>query len=144
MSQSTINFFQYCSSGPNFSNFVFEVQLKIIKGDGGGVIFRANTSSNSFYLFYVGRDGSYRLFLCNGRCDKTLLNSNSSAIKQGLNKTNLIDVIAQQSTIGLYVNHQLIDNVKDSTYSSGQIGFIAFPWYYPTEVEYSNVKVWAM
>jgi len=132
---------RYCA--PNYSNFVYEVQMKIIKGDYGGVIFRANTSSDDFYVFLVGQNGSYQLFLCAGtQCNKTLLYSISSAIKQGLNQTNLIAVIAQRNAIGLYVNHQLINSVEDNTYRSGQIGVTANALYNPTEVVYSNAKVW--
>jgi len=125
--------------------------MKIIKGDGGGIILRANTSNNDFYVFLVGQDGSYQLFLCAvNDCNNTKLSGTSSAIKQGLNQTNLIAVIAQKSTIGLFVNHQLIDSVNDNTYSSGLIGVIAIPGLpsasngHPTEVVYSNAKVWTV
>jgi serine/threonine protein kinase len=147
VSESDPKYFQYCT-GPSFSNFVFEVQMKIIKGDAGGVIFRADTSNNDFYVFLVGQDATYQFFLCTSTdCNKMLLNSISSAIKFGLNQTNLIAVVAQGSTIGLYVNHQLIDSADDNTYSSGQIGVIAYPYGgsgNPTEVVYSNAKVWTV
>ncbi len=146
VSQSDTNYFHSCAAtSTDFSNFVFEVQMKIIKGDGGGVIFRAYSTSTNLYVFFVGQDGSYQLFLCAGNdCNKTILSSTGSAIKQGLNQTNLIAVQAQGSAIGLYVNHQFIDSVDDSTYSSGQIGVIAYPYSNgnPTEVVYSNAKVW--
>jgi hypothetical protein len=149
VSQANTNYFQYClANTPTFSNFVFEVQMKIIKGDAGGVIFRANTHSNDFYVFLVSQDGTYQLFLCTTtNCTNSLLYSSSPAIKLGLNQTNLIAVLAQKSTIGLYVNHQLIGSVDDNTYSSGQIGVIALPWGsngHPTEVMYSNAKVWTL
>jgi len=119
--------------------------MKIIKGDGGGIIFRAHTSYNRFYVFLVGQNGSYQLFLCTGdQCNKILIDSSSSAINQGLNQTNLVAVIAQKSTIGLYVNHQLIGSVVDNTFSSGQIGVTAISWLNPTEVVYSNAKVWTV
>ncbi|HXZ05776.1 MAG TPA: hypothetical protein VEH81_13155, partial [Ktedonobacteraceae bacterium] len=74
------------------------------------------------------QNGSYQLFHCTGdQCNKILIDSSSSAINQGLNQTNLVAVIAQNSTIGLYVNHQLIGSVVDNTFSSGQIGVTAMP-----------------
>ena len=144
VSQSNTNYFNYCAASTNFSNFVFEVQMKIIKGDAGGVIFRAHTKDNKFYVFYAGQDGSYEIFFCAANTCSTLTTGTSSAIKQGLNQTNFIAVIAQRSTIGLYVNHQLINHLDDSTYSSGQIGVIALPYRSgnPTEVAYNNAKVW--
>jgi serine/threonine protein kinase len=148
VSQSNTHYFQDCPGGPYFSNFVFEVYMKIIKGDAGGVIFRANTSDTDFYVFVVGQDGTYQLFLCVGNdCNRTIRGGTSSAIKQGLNQTNLIAVVAQTSTIGLFVNHQLLDSVDDNTFSSGLIGVIALPWAsngHPTGVVYSNAKVWTV
>jgi len=47
----------------------------------------------------------------------------------------------------LYVNHQLIDKVTDSTYTSGRIGFDADTLAtngHPTEVVFSNAKVWTL
>jgi serine/threonine protein kinase len=138
----------YCTARPSFSNFIFEVQMKIIKGDAGGVIFRANTLGNYFYVFAVNQYGVYQVFLRAGYDGVlTMAGGASLAIKRGLNQTNLISVIAQGRTIGLYVNHQLIDSVNDNTYSSGQIGVIAYPYGNsgnPTEVVYSNVKVWTI
>jgi serine/threonine protein kinase len=146
--KSDINQFQYCTAGPSFSNFIFEVQMKIINGGSGGVIFRDNTSNNDFYVFEVGQYGNYQLFLCtDSQWYFTILNSTSPAIKQGLNQTNLIAVIAQGNSIGLFVNHQLIDSVNDNTYSSGQIGVMADPIGgngYSTEVVFSNAKVWTV
>ena len=142
------NQFQYCTAGPSFGNFIFEVQMKLINGGSGGVIFRDNTSNNDFYVFEVGQYGNYQLFLyTDSQWYSTILNSTSPAIKQGLNQTNLIAVIAQGNSIGLFVNHQLIDSVNDNTYSSGRIGVIVDPIGgngYPTEVVFSNAKVWTV
>ena len=140
VSQTDPNYLTWCSATTtDFSNFVFEVQMKIIKGDVGGIIFR-----NSVYTFDVGQDGSYQLLVCASTCTSPR-SFNSSAIKVGLNQTNLIAVSAQGSAIGLYVNHQLIDSLDDSTSSSGQIGVIASPSNNnPTEVVYSNAKVWTL
>ncbi len=146
--KSDINQFQYCTADPSFSNFIFEVQMKIINGGSGGVIFRDNSSNNDFYVFEVGQYGNYQLFFCtDSQWYFTKLNSTSPAIKQGLNQTNLIAVIAQGNSIGLFVNHQLIDSVNDNTYSSGRIGVIVDPIGGngdPTEVVFSNAKVWTV
>ena len=44
VSESTNGSTENCRGGPNFSNFAYQVQMRIIKGDGGGVSFR-NTGS---------------------------------------------------------------------------------------------------
>ncbi len=145
-------FNSYCiANSHNFSNFAYEVQMQIIQGDGGGIIFRANnTGANAtFYLFTVDVTGHYEIFLCppdNTRCQVLVTSTFSSAIKQGLNQTNIIAVVAQGSTMTLYVNHQQVRSFTDSTSNHGQIGVVAFPFFitggHPTEVVYSNAKVW--
>jgi serine/threonine protein kinase len=140
-----------CNAGlTNFSNFAYEVQMKIIKGDAGGLMFRVVTTMNANYVFFVSQNGTYSLYLYRGAASSnvTTLTSNfSSAIKRGLNQVNLIAVVAKGRTITLYVNHQQIDSVNDSTYQQGQIGLVAgsiagTPT--PTIVVYSNAKVWTI
>jgi hypothetical protein len=45
----------------------------------------------------------------------------------------------------VYLNHQQLINVSDSTYSHGRFGLMANTYVNggsPTEVAYSNLKVW--
>jgi len=55
---------------------------------------------------------------------------------------NLIAVVAKGNSITLYVNGQNIGSVSDSTYSQGEIGVAADDVSNPTEVVFSNAKVW--
>jgi hypothetical protein len=140
----------YCLAGAtNFSDFAFEAQMQIIKGDAGGLDFRVASTypTNKLYAFYIGQDGSYYLNRQNATDNPLLTSGSNAAIHQGLNQTNLIAVVAQGSTIMMYVNHQLITKVTDSTFTSGQIGVEADPILpngHPTEVVFSNVKVWRL
>ncbi len=147
ISQPNVQSAYFCSS-PNsdFSNFVFEVQMTIIKGDCGGIFFRADNTTGKFYSSFVCADGTYALGLYTGSFQvKPLKNFTlSGAINRGLNQTNLIAVGADGSTITLYINHQQIFRVNDSAYSHGQIGLFANPTSHPTEVAFSNVKVWTL
>jgi hypothetical protein len=141
----------YCmtnSTGTDLSNFVFEVQMQIIKGDGGGVDFRAGSlsTSNNYYDFYLYQDGRYELDVVN-QTSTTLTSGSNAAIKQGLNQTNLVAIVAQGPLIMIYVNHQLVTKVTDNTFSHGQIGVEANPFStngHQTEVVYSNAKVWKL
>src|SRR2546426_3030604 len=147
VSTPDIHVFASCAAqSTNFSNFAYEVQMQIIKGDIGGIIFRADTAHNTFYRFYVSDTGNYELLLCSSNtCHDLLAIAPSPAIRQGLNQTNLIAVVAIGNTITLYVNSQKIANVTDSTYSHGAIGVTASAFAtngHPTEVVYSNAKVW--
>ncbi len=115
--------------------------MTILKGDAGGVIFRVeNTSPNQYYDFSIRQDGAYNLEVVNGIGGPTLTQGSSPAIKQGLNQTNLIAVVAQGTNIALYVNHQLLGKVTDSTYGRGPVGLYAGVYTQPTEVAFSNAK----
>ena len=147
VSAPDIRVFASCTAkSTNFSNFAYEVQMQIIKGDTGGIIFRADTAHNTFYKFYVSDTGNYELLLCSSNtCHDIIATTSSPAIHQGLNQTNLVAVVALGNTITLYVNNQKIASVTDGTYSHGQIGLEASALAtngHPTEVVYSNAKVW--
>jgi eukaryotic-like serine/threonine-protein kinase len=137
----------YClARTTNFSDFVFEAQMQIIKGDAGGLVFRVTTLSNGndLYAFYIGQDRSYYLNLEKVTDYPILTQGFSSAIHQGLNQNNLIAVVAQGSSIMLYVNHQFLTKVTNSTFTSGQLGVLVVPSSQPTEVIFSNVNVWQL
>lgn len=140
--------FTFCAThSSNFSNFAFEVQMRIITGDGGGITFRTDTTYGRYsaYTLFILRDGHYYLNLYeNGHYAKTLVSNFSSFINQGLNQTNLIASVAKGNTITVYVNHQPIAIVNDSIYSQGQIGFIADAITTPADAVYTNVKVWTL
>src|SRR6266487_1736478 len=136
-----------CVASTNFSDFAYQIQMTIVKGDGGGdIIFRDDETKGNGYYFFIGQNGSYELGNynnCKVNCTlKPLRNGYSAAINTGLNQSNLVAVVASGSTIDLYVNHHKIDSYSDSSYSQGQIGVVAFDVNSPTEVVFSNAKVW--
>jgi hypothetical protein len=146
--QSDPNYFNYCyASKTNLSNFAYEVQMTIIKGDAGGILFRADGAKGTFYYFTVSQDGFYQISLCpiNPTCRDLVRSIPTSAINKGLKQVNLLAVVAEGDTFTIYVNHQQITSVKDGTYRQGQIGMIASPFAtkgHATEVVYTNAKVW--
>lgn len=134
---------------PDFSNFAFEVQMTIIAGNCGGIAFRGNNANVQYYFFEVCRNHLYALLLYTGDTEDNaqILRENFLAIiNTNLNQSNLIAVVANGSTLDLYMNRQRIGSVNDSTYSHGQIGLVAQSQRgeIPTEVVYSNAKVWQM
>jgi hypothetical protein len=138
-----------CPPSPNstFSNFAFEVQMKIMEGDCGGIFFR--NSEKGGYVYIVCQDGAYFLILATipygtiTKIIKELISDDSSTIHKGLNQSNIIAVMADGSTIDFYMNNQKIDSVRDSISNDGSIGLIAVSFSNPTEVVYSYAKVWA-
>ena len=145
-SVSSANFFDDClNSKTTFSNFTYQVTMKIIKGNAGGIIFRADSVNSKYYLFRVGKEGFYVLnqYVDNvGAHAKVLSRSLCLHCNLGLNQTNVLAVVADGHSITLYVNNQQIANINDSGYNQGQIGVIAYPYSDPTEVVYTNAKVW--
>jgi hypothetical protein len=135
------------ASSTNYSNFAFQVQLTIIKGGCGGLVFRNNIG---FYFFEVCTDGIYGLASYTSTDAPWLISPTpSAAINTHLNQTNVLAVIANGSKFDLYVNLEHITSVNDSTYSHGQIGFAAngiLSGQSGSEVEvaFSNAKVWTL
>jgi len=139
-------FFAPCyAQNSNFNNFAYQVQMTILKGDRGGLIFRSDGSSK-FYLFRVDQNGTYNLFLyTNSNSTRNLLEGTAPAlIHTGLNASNTLAVVAKGSTIYLYVNQKYLASTTDSTYRSGSIAVFAEDHTNATEVAFSNVQVWQL
>lgn len=140
--------FYYCIAGANvFTNFAYEVRMTILRGDEGGIIFRADGANHKFYYFRVGRDGSYGLYSyvdSTGAHARTLVSKMTPAVRTGLNQPNLLAVVAHGTSITLYVNNQRIDSVVDKTYDFGQIGVAAANATSATEVTFSSARVWTI
>jgi hypothetical protein len=132
----------------DFDNSIYEVQMTIIQGDCGSLIFRNNSADSNFYYFRVCQDGTSALFIYKDKKGSTLVADHSNtAIHTGLNQPNLIAAVAQGSTLDLYVNQQKFDSITDSTYNHGRIGVAAegFSGDRPsTEAVFSNAKVWKL
>jgi eukaryotic-like serine/threonine-protein kinase len=144
---ASTSFICWALASADFRNFAFEVQMTIIKGESGAIYFRAPHDITGGYEFIVDQIGIYLLKWKS--LNTQTLGGFSSLIHRGLGQTNLIAVVAQGSTMRLYVNRQQIDSVTDNTYSHGSIGlaaetYISLTGYHPTEVVYSNAKLWAL
>ncbi|HLZ81015.1 MAG TPA: protein kinase, partial [Ktedonobacteraceae bacterium] len=127
----------------NFGDFAYQVQTTIMQGDQAGLIFRADAQNGMFYYFHVNRSGTFALEIINHFNSAGIIASGTSpAIKTGLNQSNLLAVKANGNNLTLYVNMQQVASVSDSTYSQGQIGVIAESIQNPTDVAFSNAKVW--
>lgn len=130
----------------NFDNFAFQVQMNIVRGDCGAIVFRASPSNFQFYYFRVCADGYYTLFVYKNAQDTpppAVGPLSSTSIHTGLNQYNFITIVAKGSTIDFYANQKKIDSVTDSTYTKGQIALAAeVQTSNLTDVMYNNAKVW--
>ncbi len=128
----------------NFSNFAFQVQMTILKGDGGGLVFRANEANVQLYLLRISHDGLFGISVSHDRKTITpILDDNNGAIKTG-NQMNLVTVITRNSTISIYVNKQFVGTVNDATYTAGEIGVFAYDGSKSTDVAFNNATVWTL
>jgi len=147
--QQSGTFYACFAETPTFSNLAFQVQMTILQGDYGGIIFRADSANSKYYYFRIGKDGAYDLTISTDTSfahDRLLKSGNaSSIIKTGLNQTNLVTVVAKGSDLYLFVNQQYLDKVSDSTYKSGQIGIFGGDFASTTaDVAFTNAKVWTI
>ena len=132
------------SQGSNFSNFAFQVQMTILKGDGGGLIFRANDANDQLYLLRISHDGLFGISVSRDRKTLTpILDDSNGAIKTG-SQTNLVTVITRNSAISIYVNKQFVGMINDTTFASGEIGVFAYDSSKDTDVAFSNATVWTL
>jgi eukaryotic-like serine/threonine-protein kinase len=119
------------------SDFSFQVQMTLLRGDGGGLIFRSDTKGD-FYRLRIGSDGTYDLV----SQVAGIVSSSSGAIIQGYNKSNTIKVIAQGNQISLYVNGQILCAIQDKASSGGRFGVFAVNFGSTgTEAVFSNAQV---
>lgn len=141
------NFFVYCvAENTSFSDFAYQVTMTIDKGDCGGIVFRVDLNTNSFYHFVVCQSGVMLLSVySNNNSGKVLIQAKaSSAIQTGLNAQNVIGVVAQGSSISVFINNQNVGSVTDSSLTSGSIGVIAEAINNASDAFYSNAKVWKL
>lgn len=148
VTETNKGFFLYCTARNTlFSNFAYQVQMTILKGSFGGITFRENKNRASFYLFLVGKDGSYSLYFYPdnaGKDSKLLLMGTSSHIRTGTNHINTLTVLAHASTIDLYVNGYYLTSTNNKAQSAGQIGVVADDVNTVTQVRYTQAQVWKL
>jgi hypothetical protein len=130
-----------------FSNFAFQVHMNILKGDGGGIVFRASANTSQNYLLKISSNGTYELDYYpdqTGTTAQALANDSSTLLKTGLDQDNTICVIAQGNTMNFYFNGHYITTVQDNSLASGQIGVTADDSTNATEVAYTAAQVWML
>ncbi len=124
----------------NYSNFIFEVQMTMISGTGGGIRFHISSIGSDNFIVY--RDGHCELMTdeSSGDYRSTLLRTTTrSTIKKGLKQINTIAVVVRGKQIDLYVNHVHIGGTHDSFSSQGSFGLVADQ---ESQVAYSNARLW--
>ncbi|HLZ57869.1 MAG TPA: hypothetical protein VKR06_13085 [Ktedonosporobacter sp.] len=139
--QNSVN---YCLAGSafTFKNFTYEAQITILNGDTGGIIFRFDSTNNTYYNFNIDTKGGYTLSYVSSSFPITILNGTSKAIKTVTGSSNMLAVVARGRNLDLYVNNQHVAGVNDSLAKGGQIGVAAGSTGNTTEVACADAKVW--
>lgn len=140
------NYYSPCiAHATSFQNFVLQIQMTIIKGDEGGIIFRSNSHDQDFYSFRMRNDGTYGLILTQNDGHTTpLIYDQSNLIKTGDGQTNTVTIIAQGNIFYLYMNKHYVGSASDSTYSTGSIGIMAVDRKNQTDVAFNNLRIWKL
>ena len=127
-------------------NHAGERSMKRQQVEGCGVIdsfnFFSISAERRFDAFQVCQDGSYT-FALSTQQSSPLASGKSSAVKTGLNQANLLAVVANGSSFSLYINHQHVKDVSDSTNTHGGVGLLADDIHSAsTTVIFTNLKIW--
>ncbi|HET7638080.1 MAG TPA: hypothetical protein VFK47_05000, partial [Ktedonobacteraceae bacterium] len=134
--------------GSTHSNFVYQVQVSVIRGDLGGIFFRTDQVNHKLYLLAISPNGFYGLFYtgqnASGSASENILAASiSTTINTGLKSTNELSVLARGSEISIFINKQFITKVNDSSSTVGEIGVISgSSKNAPCEAAFNNAQLW--
>lgn len=137
----------------NFENFAYQAQMTLISGDIGGLIFRSDDGSTTFYRFSLDSTGQYTLDCqqCSSSQKdndgpQTLQQGPVSGIQTTIGKPELLTVIAINQDIYLYVNGNPVNQkINNATIPGpGEIGVFATSATKLVDVAFSSVEVWKL
>ena len=137
----------------HFSDFAFQAEMTLIRGDGGGIVFRSGVEVAGGYRFLVSRN--YADLFCAQKqlfIDRTI---KALPLEGGLSDTGwcapamttlnqafLLTAVAKGSDIFLYIHGRCVAHIQDDTARSGKIGLMAVNFTRDTHVQFRDVQVW--
>lgn len=125
--------FAWTTAGKRFGDATYEVEATQIEGsldNGFGMLFRVDDTRDDFYAFQISGDGYVWIGRYKNGGDDEIAPIigdwwfESSAIKQGLNETNILKVDAEGANLIFYVNNQEVGRVTDNSFSQGDVGLV--------------------
>jgi hypothetical protein len=143
---NTSNTDVWANPGLNFSDARIEVDATKVGGDDNndfGVVCRYKDNAN-FYFFVISSDGYYGIGkFVDG--EQKLIGSESMPPSDKINTgnaTNHLRADCVGNTLRLYVNDELLGEVEDSDFTSGDVGLIAGSFDQPgTDIHFDNFIV---
>jgi len=136
----------WANLGVNFTDTIIEVEATKVGGtddNNFGIICRYQNNSN-FYFFNISSDGFYGIGkVVDG--NQTIIGQDNmlfdDAIKLG-NVTNKIRADCIGSELALYANGKELVRLRDTTFSSGDVGLLAGTYDVPgTDIHFDNFVV---
>jgi len=147
----TTNFRGCHEKGNAYKNATISVDMDMLSGHSGGLFFRLSTDAFGTYfgyLFEVDSQGNYKISTVSGGTPTPLLGhdwTKTSALKQGFNVKNTLQVIMSNNSFLFYANGIFLTQVTDATFNAaGDIGFLATTQDTNANVVYSNLKVYPL
>lgn len=131
----------YCSMNTGtYSNVAIQVDVSLLSGNAAGLLFRGSGES-TFYYFFFDRLGSIGFCVDTSESQTCPLQNYIPRIP--IQQNNVLLVVAQGSSIMLYMNGIFIDHVQDNTSANGWIGFgVAVGTSQINDASFSNLKVY--
>jgi hypothetical protein len=138
----------YClDETDDYNDFAIQVQMRILSGDAGGLVFRVAPDEKSLYMFQVTAAGEYAL-LFDRDADAGTFSSLASGTTGAMNglagQGNTLMLIAQGNTFDVFINQQFVAEGQDATLSGGKMGVMAADDSSPTQVVYSDALIWQL
>jgi hypothetical protein len=135
----TGSFISCIDKATSFTDFAFQVDMRILSG-GGGLTWREN--SFGLYEFLIAPDGSYTVGMQKVAQTVGFLSGKTIAMIDKNGATNLLTVMAKKNDMYLYINQTFVTLLQDSNFSFGNVGVIANTDKSPAEAVYTNAKLW--
>ena len=143
---NTTNTDVWANPGMSFTDTVIEVDATKIAGDDNndfGLICRYKDSDN-FYFFVVSSDGYYGIGKIS-KGDQQLVGMESMLPSEIINQgdaTNQLRAECVGSSLKIYVNGELLADIQDTDFTSGDVGLLAGSFTVPgTDIYFDNFVV---
>ena len=138
--------FRWCAqliSGAK-SDFAFEIRMTIVNGDCGGIVFRENDQTLAAYMFAICQWGQANLFryIPNQGMQDLGGNPRDALVRTGLRQENVLAVVAQGPQLTLFINGQQMEQVQDSSNTTGILGTAAVDQNVSTDVTFHDATLW--
>ncbi|MFN8486347.1 MAG: trypsin-like peptidase domain-containing protein [Caldilineaceae bacterium] len=127
-------------------DFLLDTAVKTINGPDDleyGVLFRYVNADN-YYFFAISSQGSYRLSkLVDGESEELIGWTDTSIIHPGKGAVNQLGVLAEGAHFSLLINEQVVAQMDDDSFTSGQVALVAGNFDQPNaHVVFDHLTVW--